>query len=74
MDLDKRYQNLDAHHTCTNCSAEVTPSKHCGHPMHLEDLESGREWVCWMGASCGHKAYEACCDSPSLPVFEIVNP
>ena len=74
VDLDKRYQNLEKSYKCGKCGTEVKPSMHCGHPMHLEDLSAGREWVCWMGSSCGHKEYDACCDAATIPVYETINP
>ena len=74
MDVDKRYQNLDTSYTCDNCGFVVTEvPRHCGHPMHLEELNEGVEWVCWMGASCGHKEYSPNCDASTIPIYETIN-
>lgn len=70
MDLDPKYQNLDKEYTCVGCGMTTAAPMHCGHPMHLEDLDAGRHWVCWMGVQCGKKDYAACCDNPSLAVYE----
>lgn len=72
-DLDPIYQNLPKEYKCENCGESRTPPMHCGHPMHLEELDSGVEWVCWMGASCGHKDAELC-DDTSIKVHPTVNP
>lgn len=72
-DLDPIYQNLPASYTCDNCGNVVEPSKHCGHPMHLEEIEGTVMWICWMGKSCGFKDYTACCDNPSIPIHKTVN-
>ncbi|MHA2253145.1 MAG: hypothetical protein ACXAD7_22475 [Candidatus Kariarchaeaceae archaeon] len=66
--MDTKYQNMDKVYTCNNCNTNITAPMHCGHPMHLENLEDGVHWVCWMGTGCGKSDYNACCNSPSLPV------
>ena len=65
--------NLEKENTCKNCGTKVAPSKHCRLQMHLEKLNGTLEWVCWMGASCGHKVFEPCCNAPSLPIYDTVN-
>jgi hypothetical protein len=76
VDLDPTYKSVPKSYTCENCGSEVTPSMHCGAPMHLEDdfeNPGNTIWVCWMGKSCGWKDYETCCDSPSIPVRDVIN-
>jgi hypothetical protein len=78
--LDPRYKNMTREYACENCQTNLNAPMHCGNAMHLEDLNNGRYWVCWMGAtSCGNKAtskqeYTPCCDGPSIPVYETINP
>lgn len=78
--LDPKYKNMTIEYTCENCSTNVNTPIHCSNAMHLEELDNGRFWVCWMGAkSCGTKPsnvqyYIACCANPSIPVYETVNP
>ncbi len=63
---DTKYQNMPKNYKCENCGSNVDAPMHCGHAMHIEDLDDGKHWVCWMGTGCGKKEYTACCDSPSL--------
>ncbi|RMG20379.1 MAG: hypothetical protein D6732_28710 [Methanobacteriota archaeon] len=63
---DTIYQNMPKEYTCNNCSAKVTAPMHCGHPMHIEEVEGTEKWVCWMGTGCGVKEYQKCCNSPAL--------
>lgn len=71
-DLDPVYQDLPEQYTCENCGETRTAPKHCGHPMHLEELDSGVEWTCWMGASCGHQEADLC-DNTSIKIYPTVN-
>ncbi len=66
MDLDPKYQNLPKEHICENCKTEMNAPMHCGHPMHVEILEDGPNWVCWMGTSCGKKLIDTCCENSLL--------
>ena len=63
---DTKYQNMPKEYKCEHCSSKVEAPMHCGHPMHLEDVEGKQKWVCWMGTGCGVKDYTACCESPAL--------
>jgi hypothetical protein len=64
--MDTKYQNLPKEHICENCNTEMDAPMHCGHGMHVENLEDGPNWVCWMGTSCGKKLIDSCCDNSSL--------
>ncbi|MHA2029445.1 MAG: hypothetical protein ACXAC2_04055 [Candidatus Kariarchaeaceae archaeon] len=70
MDLDPKYQNLSKEHLCENCNSTTIAPMHCGHAMHLEAVEESTEWVCWMGVSCGHKEFNACCDNHTIQIQE----
>jgi hypothetical protein len=76
VDLDPKYKEVPKNYTCDNCLTEVTPSMHCGAPMHLEDDYANPGtiiWVCWMGKTCGWKEYDSCCDNYSIPVMKVIN-
>ncbi len=62
----KQYQNMAKEYTCGSCSSKMEAPMHCGHPMHPETKEDGEHWICWMGASCGDKVINACCDAIKL--------
>lgn len=66
VETDTKYQNMPKHYKCEECGTEVDAPMHCGHAMHLEDLEEGKSWVCWMGTGCGKNEYSPCCSIAKL--------
>ncbi|MHA2168332.1 MAG: hypothetical protein ACXAB7_00335 [Candidatus Kariarchaeaceae archaeon] len=64
--MDTKYQNMAKEYKCQSCDTQVSAPMHCGHPMHLEDLEGKTTWVCWMGITCGMQEFNACCSNPNL--------
>lgn len=66
MEDRKKFQNLPKQHVCQNCGSNFIAPMHCGHPMHVVEVNNQMEWNCWMGKNCEKKPFEANCDSPSL--------
>ncbi|MCY3413670.1 MAG: hypothetical protein INQ03_18650 [Candidatus Heimdallarchaeota archaeon] len=72
MDLEARkiYQNKPGSYTCQSCNSQVDAPRHCGHHMYVEVHDDGAHWICWMGAKCGDKMVDTCCDTMDLKAIE----
>ncbi len=49
---------------CAVCGAEQPAPRHCGRPMHIEQIDGQEMLVCWMGANCGRQPIPEHCGRP----------
>ncbi len=51
----RKKKSMNTKLICNECNLSEDIPKHCGKPMHIEEINGKKMLVCWMGPSCGVK-------------------